>query len=40
MDDGREVETSRDDHRGLENTPLAFVGLMHGKNIGKMLVRV
>jgi NADPH-dependent curcumin reductase len=25
---------------GLENTPAAFVGLFHGDNVGKMLVRV
>lgn len=25
---------------GFENTPLAFIGLMQGENIGKMLVRV
>jgi NADPH-dependent curcumin reductase CurA len=25
---------------GLENAPAAFIGLFHGENIGKLIVRV
>ena len=27
-------------HEGIENTPEAFIGLFHGENLGKMLVKV
>ena len=27
-------------HEGIEKTPEAFIGLFHGENLGKMLVKV
>jgi len=29
-----------DMNEGLENAPAAFVGLFHGKNVGKQVIRV
>lgn len=39
MRDGR-LRYKEDIVAGLENAPAAFVGLLEGKNFGKLIVRV
>ena len=37
--DGK-INAHEDFVEGLENAPLAFIGLLEGKNFGKLIVRV
>lgn len=37
--DGK-INVHEDFVEGLENAPLAFIGLLEGKNFGKLIVRV